>query len=244
MPIAWRLFRRNLSASHRRSLLGYLWLFMPMLATGAICLYLQARDIVSVMSPGMSYPLFVLSGMLLWQLFMESLEAPLQRLQADRQLITRSRVPHEALLMAGMLEVLLNGAIRLAGLLVILLLYRVQPGANLLLVPVGMVALLFLGTGIGLILAPLGLLYDDIGRAMTLLARFWFFLTPVLYPIPGRMAHFNPVTPLLDTTRMALVEGRWWDRDFWEVAAAGVAFTLLGWLLYRLARPHVVARLG
>jgi len=242
--IAWRLFRSNLRVRHRRTFLGYLWLLLPAIGTALICNYIQSRRIISIRPTALPYPLFVLSGMILWQCFVDAINAPLQHLAAARQLITRSRVPHEAILLAGVMEVLTNAAIRIAVLILILAIW-VPLTPMVLLLPFGVLALVTLGFAIGLALAPLGLLYDDIGRVLTLATAFWFFLTPVIYPLPTRgMLLFNPVAPLLVASRTWLV-GRWYATPgFLSVIVGSVVALVLAWLWYRLARPHFVSRLG
>jgi lipopolysaccharide transport system permease protein len=244
LPLGWRLFRSNLRVRYRRSWLGYVWLLLPALGTAALAAFIQSRRIVSFAPTELPYPLFVLAGIILWQLFGEALNAPLQQLQAGRQLVTRSRVPHEALIAAGALEVVLNAGIRLVVLLAALAWFGVVPGAGLLLVPAGMAALLVLGLALGLLLAPLGLLYDDIGRGLTLVLSFGFFLTPVVYPIPaGSLLRFNPLAPPIDTVRHG-ISGAGAAPGFLAVAAGAVLLLAVAWFCYRLARPHFTARLG
>jgi lipopolysaccharide transport system permease protein len=241
---AWQLFRRNLQVRYRRAWLGYLWLLLPTLGTTAVWVYVQSRRIISVAPTDLPYPVHVLAGMVFWLVFVDALNAPLQQLSAGRQLITRSRVPHEALIGAGILEVLLNCAVRLVILAAALIAYRAPVGPGVLLVPFGIAALLLFGLAVGLLLAPLGMLYDDVGRAMALGIGFLFFLTPIFYRAPDSgPLRFNPVTPLLDTTRAWLTSGSA-SSGFAAVTLAGGAILLFAWLLHRIARPHVVARLG
>lgn len=243
-PVGWKLFESNLRVRYRRSWLGYVWLLLPALGTAALAAYIQSRRIVSFADTQLPYPLFVLSGIILWQLFTEALNAPLQQLNSGRQLVTRSRVPHEALVFAGMFELLLNAFIRLLVLAGALVAFGLPIVPAMLLVPLGMLALAVLGLGLGTLLAPVGLLYDDIGRGLTLLLSFGFFLTPIVYPIPARsLLRFNPVAPIMDTVRQWLV-GAGPAPGFTAVAAAGALLLVLAWLFFRLARPHVVSRLG
>jgi lipopolysaccharide transport system permease protein len=243
-PIGWRLFRSNMRVRYRRSWFGYVWLLLPAIGTAALAAFIQARRIVSVAPTELPYPLFVLSGMILWQLFTEALNAPMQQLQAGRQLVTRSRVPHEALIVAGLFELLLNSAIRLTVLAAALVAFAIPFAPAMLLVPLGVASLAVLGLAVGILLAPVGLLYDDVSRGLTMLLSFGFFLTPILYPIPaGSPLRFNPLTPILETVRHWLV-GEGAASGFFAVAAGGTALLVIAWLFYRLACTHFVSRLG
>lgn len=241
---AWHLFRSNLRVRYRRSWLGYLWLLLPSIATTMVWVYVQSRRIVDVAPTHVPYPLYVLAGIILWQVFVDAFNAPLQQLTGARQLITRSRVPHEALILAGTYEVLLNCAVRLLVLIPLLAVWRAPVGAGALLVPIGVGALLLFGLALGLFAAPFGMLYDDVGRAMTLLTGLLFFLTPVIYSTPpAGIVRLNPITPLLDTTRAWLTSGQV-RTGFLTVSSVALIGVVIGLLFERLTRPHIVARLG
>jgi lipopolysaccharide transport system permease protein len=241
---AWALFVANLRAQHRRAWLGYLWLLIPALATAGVCALMQSRRIVAVGETQLPYPLFVLSGMVLWQGFLDGLNGPLEQLGRARQVITRSAAPHEAVIGAAILQALLGSAIRLLVFAAALAFSRVPLSAGAILFPLGLLALLALGLAAGLLAAPLGLLYDDVGRGLFLGAALLFFLTPVAYPLPADgLFRLNPAAVLLGEARGGLTGGGI-DGPFILVAGAALAALLVAWLFYRLARPHVIARLG
>lgn len=242
---AWHLFRANLSAGRRRSLFGYLWLLLPAASTALIGVYLQSRQIVTIAPTVLPYAVHVLAGMVLWQTFLDAFNAPLQQLWAARQLITRSALAHEAVLLAGLLDVALNSAVRLAALGLALAAIGFAPhGAAFALFPAGMLALALLGTALGLAVAPLGMLYDDIRRGLAVVTTLWFFLTPVLYVAASAgPLRLNPVTPLLETARAALIGPQLAPGVVLVAAGAGLLL-VAAWLGYRLARPHIVERLA
>jgi lipopolysaccharide transport system permease protein len=244
LPVTWTLFVANLQTRYRRSWLGALWLLLPTIGTTLVWVYVQRRGLVSIAPAAVPYPVYVLAGTIFWQVFLDALNAPLQQLTLGRQMITRSRVPHEALILAGVLEVLLNCAVRLLVLAPVLVAFHVPVHATLLLVPIGVAALTLLGLTLGLLATPAGMLYDDVGRAITLVTGFWFFLTPVVYATPSLgILRLNPVTPLLDATRAWLISGPM-AGGFALVAGMTLPALLVAWLFQRVARPHVVARLG
>ena len=251
--LAWRLFLHTLRANYRRSWLGYFWLLAPPLATTVIWASLNSARVLKVGPTETPYTVYVLTGTMLGQVFADALSSPLQQLSNARAILTRSRVPHEALLLAGLIEVLFNFTVRLLVLLPVLLWFSSELSltpAALALAPFGVAALLLLGFALGLLLTPFGLLYQDVPRGLALAVGFWFFLTPVIYPWPssGRaalLAKLNPVAPLLEATRGWLTTGRTEAaRDFVFVVALTLPVLLAAWLLQRLARPHIIARLG
>src|SRR5688572_6917102 len=71
-----QLFKRNIKALYRQSFLGVAWAILPPLATAALWIFLRGSNIVSIDDTGISYPVFVLIGTILWQIFSESIFAP------------------------------------------------------------------------------------------------------------------------------------------------------------------------
>lgn len=247
--VAWRLFLHGLRAGYRRSRLGYVWLLLPPAATAATWVYLDRARVLDVGPTETPYPVYVLAGTLLWQVFAEALNSPLQQLSSARNILTRSRTPHEALLLAGLFEVAFNFCVRAAVFAPALVWLGAGWGFPVLLAPAGVASLLLLGCALGLLLAPLGLLYQDVSRGLGLLSGFWFFLTPVVYRPPSGgaaalLSTLNPVSPLLLTTRRWLTLGAAEPaRGFFAVAALSALLLVVALVCYRLARPHLVARL-
>ncbi len=247
--VAWRLFLHNLRGGYRQSRLGYFWLLLPPMAMAATWIYLNSTRVLDVGATDLPYTLYVLAGTVLWQVFAEALNSPLQQLSSARGILTKSRTPHEALLLAGAFEVFFNFAVRAAVMLPVFAWLNPSWGWSVLLAPAGVAALALLGFSLGMLLAPAGLLYRDVQRGLNLMIGFWFFLTPVIYPPPARwpaslLVTLNPVAPLLMTARRWVAGAQAAPAGgFAWVVAVSVLWLVLGWLCYRLARPHLVVRL-
>lgn len=243
--LGWKLLRANLRAGRRNSLFGYLWLLIPALTATLVSSYLQQRHVVALGTTRLPYALHVLAGMVLWQTFLDGFNAPLQGLAGARQLVTRSALPHEAILVSAALEAGLNALVRIAVLALFIAAIGFAPAPRALaLVPAGMAALGVLGFAIGLALAPLALLYDDVRRGLSVIMTFWFFVTPVLYAAPqAGLLLLNPVTALLEPARGSLL-GEPIGAGFALALGGAVLFLVIAWLGYRVARPHVVERMG
>ncbi|XZE51426.1 ABC transporter permease [Planctomycetaceae bacterium SH139] len=248
--LAWRLFVRDLSAQYRLSYLGYLWVFLPPLATMAVWVFLNKQGIMNVGDTPVPYPVFVLTGVLLWEGFAGALNSPLQVIRDAASMLTKINFPREALLIAGFGQVLFNTAVRLLLLAGVFLWYQQSLPWTALLAPLGILSVLMLGFTIGLLLVPVGMLYQDVSRGLVMLTTFWFFLTPVVYPPPtswpGSLLNWmNPVSPLLLTTREMLTTGDLSrSGDFLIVTCLMLMFLVVAWVSYRLALPHLIARMS
>ena len=57
--LGWRMFVRDTSAIYRQSLLGYVWLVLPAIATSLIWIVLNSQKLVSLETSSDSVPLFI-----------------------------------------------------------------------------------------------------------------------------------------------------------------------------------------
>jgi lipopolysaccharide transport system permease protein len=246
--LAGVLFRRNVRAQYRQSLLGYVWLFLPPIVTTLTWVFLNAAGILNIQQADVPYPLYVLIGTLLWQGFVDALNSPLSQLTANKPLLNKVNFPREALIIAGFAEVLLNFAVRLLLLFFVFLFMRFPIPPTILLAPLGMLAVLLLGLTLGLLLVPIGMLYQDIQRGLGVATGLWFFATPIVYTPPtifpfSLIVSLNPVTPLIVTTRDWLTTGLSTQLEkFLLVISCSIVGLLVGWIVLRLAMPHLVAR--
>ena len=248
--LAWRLFIRNISAQYRQTILGYLWAFIPPIFMTLIWIFLNSQNILQVQDTGMPYPLFVLTGTILWQTFVDSINSPLKLVNQSKSLLSKVNFPREALILAATGEVVFNFIIRLLLLVIIFIYYNVDLQWTVVLAPFGVISLIALGITIGIILAPISALYSDIDRGILIITQVWFFLTPVIYPVPGNnlaltLVKLNPVSPLLVTTRDWLITGHTYlATEFLVITFFTFLLSLLGWLFYRLAMPHLISRIS
>lgn len=248
--LAWRLFVRNISAQYRQSLLGYAWAFVPPVFTSLIWIFLQSQKVFGIADTGMPYVVFVIIGTVLWQTFVEALNAPLSMVGASKSMLTKINFPREALILAGVSQALFTFALRAMLIVAVMLWYRVPLQSAMLLAPLGVLALVGLGTAIGLVLTPIGMLYHDVGRGLGYATTVLFFLTPVVYPVPrasfaGTLIELNPVTPLLVCTRDWLFRGEaHLLPGFLWVTGIMLVLLFVGWVLYRVAMPHLISRMS
>ena len=249
--LAWRLLVRNISAQYRQSLLGYLWAFMPPIATTLTFVFLNSQQIISFADDSyLPYPVYVMVGTVLWQGFVDALNSPLKALTQSKSMLSKINFPREALILAGLGEVLFNFMIRLVLLIIIYFWFDITLPPTTWLAPFGILALLALGLMLGLLLSPIGMLYQDIQQSIAIFTSLWLFLTPVAYTPPtwwpaSLVTTINPVSPLLVTTREMLTTGSLTQLGgFLMVSGITLALLLFGWLLYRLAMPRLIERMS
>lgn len=249
--LAWRLFVRDFSSQYRQSALGYFWAVAPPIVTTLPWLFLSSQKILNAGETPIPYPAFVLAGTTLWSAFTDSMMTPLGALNAGRAMMTKINFPREALILGSLGQLTLNLFIRIAVMLVVFLVLGVPfLGWQLLLAPMGVAAVIIAGLALGMLMAPLGMLYTDVTRGTGFLMSFWMILTPVVYMPPeegfaGQLALWNPASPLITTVR------DWFTGQvpqqlggFLLVSFCSAVLAFAGWILLRLTLPMIVERMG
>jgi lipopolysaccharide transport system permease protein len=248
--LAWRLLVRNISSRYRHTFLGYFWAFLPPVMTAGVFVFLQNAGYFTVGPTQVPYGVFVLAGLILWQAFADAVHAPLRLVQQSHSILTKVNFPREALVLAGVGEVLLASLIRLALLMLASVWFGVGLSWTAIWFPFGVLVLIGMGIALGLLITPVAILYHDVGQALPFGLYLWMFLTPVIYPIratwPGSwLALLNPVSPVLDTTRDWLFSSSpQYLSSFFAVSGLTVFALFAGWLLYRLALPILIERMS
>lgn len=248
--LAWRLMVRDIRAQYRQSFLGIAWAFLPPIVMAAGFTLANDANVINVGATDLPYPAYVMFSTALWQTFVEALNGPVQAVTLAKPMLARVNFPREAIILAKLGEVFFNFGIKLILIVALFFWFRIPVSWTVILAPVALIHLIMLGTFIGILLAPLGVLYQDVSKGLTMVTGFWLFLTPVIYPLPsqgtfGFLVKLNPVTPLLVTTRELVTTGVISDAyRFWVVSAITLVGLLLTWVGFRIAMPFVVERVS
>jgi lipopolysaccharide transport system permease protein len=248
--LAWRLFIRDLSAQYRQSFLGFFWAFFPPLVTAGIFILLQSKNIITTSSISVPYPAYVLIGTTLWQIFTDSVNAPLKTLTNAKPYIVKIYFPREALILSSFLGVIFNVLVRTIIILGVFIFFKIGIHAGILLAPIGILFLIIIGMLIGIFLTPIGMLYSDISTSLPIVLQLLFFATPVVYNLPNNFPlnlinFINPVTPILIATRNFLING-YTDNLFHFTIIAILSFfgLILSIIVFRKSLPVVIEKLG
>jgi lipopolysaccharide transport system permease protein len=248
--LAWQLLVRDIKAQYRQSFFGIFWAFVPPIMTAAGLTLANKAQVITIGSTDLPYPAYVMFSMTIWQTFVEALNGPIQAVTKAKIMLAKIYFPREALILAQLGQVGFNFAIKLILIVCLFLWFKIPVAWTVILAPVALIHLIALGTFFGLLLAPLGALYQDISQGMILLVSVWLFLTPVIYPVPteglfAKVVNLNPVTPLLVTIRELTTHGFLSNPlGFWLSSLLAILGLLLAWAVYRLAMPFVIERMS
>jgi ABC-type polysaccharide/polyol phosphate export permease len=234
------LFRRDLQAKYRGSLLGVAWtLANPVLLMAVYLLVFSVLWKTPFGSEG-HYGLFLLVGLSAWIFFSTSVQSASRSMLDNANLIRKTRFPRQLVPLSIVATHLISFAVMLVGLLALnfALLPRVR-GTEWLAIPIAL-GVVALASGLALAIASIDVLFRDVEFLVAALLLPLFFLTPVLYPLSSAdiskhhkvvdVIHWgNPLSPAIQALRDPLFYGRLpHASDVIYLAVASIAALALG----------------
>ncbi|GAA4769316.1 ABC transporter permease [Microbacterium gilvum] len=239
----WLLSARDLKVRYATSWLGYLWSVLDPLVMSLIYWFVFTqifqRDVGAE-----PYIVFLMSALLPWVWFNAAVTDFTRAFNKDAKLVRSTAIPRSI----WVNRIVLSKGIEFLCSLPVLALFAVFGGARvgweIVLFPVAVALQAVLLVGLGLLVAPLCVLYSDLERTTRLILRALFYATPIIYGIHDlpdgfrEAAAFNPLAGIFTIYRAAFFPEQW---DPFAVAAGAamcVAFLAVGMVVFRrLERP-------
>jgi len=175
--ILLNLVRKELKVKYTASVLGAVWSLLNPLVYLAVFTF-----VAKVLGAGIpDFPVYLLSGLLAWNLFSSSLTSGAQSVLDNSNLVKKVAFPHEILPLASVGVALVDFVLQSAVLLVYILAFYGLHWPELALWPLAFVALLVLSVALALWLAAMNVRYRDVGHLLNIGLVVWFWATPIVY---------------------------------------------------------------
>ena len=208
--LAYHLALRDIKLRYKQTAFGIAWaVLQPLL--GVVVFSIVFGRLADVPSDGISYPVFVYSGLLIWVYISNSVEAAAQSLVEHREMVTKVYFPRLIAPLAAIFPGLVDLAISLVILAVFMLGYGVAPDLALLTLPIWIIGGMAVAFGVGTLLSALNALYRDVRYTLAFGLQLWLFISPVVFP--SSLVHgdwrllfaVNPATGVIDGFRWATI---------------------------------------
>lgn len=251
-----QLTQRDLKLRYRQAVMGFAWaLFLPVLTISAgLILRIAFASGGGNMAPS-------LGGIAIkswaWAFFAGAMNFATISLLSNASLVTKIYFPREVLPLASIVAQGVDSLIGLATLLLVGYWMGFHWSLQLLWVPVLIVLLLLLTTGLAFLFACANLFFRDVKYILQVLLTFGIFFTPVLFEPTmfkqyARWMMLNPLSPILEGLRLTLVEHTsllhtitspagyvvWSPWYLLYAAIVGIAATLIGMVAFRKSASY------
>jgi lipopolysaccharide transport system permease protein len=209
----WREFQSR----YRGSALGFVWNILHPLGTVVIFTVIFAQ-VMRARLPGVddiyAYGVYLCAGLFSWNLFAEIVQRCLSVFVDNGNMLKKASFPKSSLPLIVVLSALLNFAIAFGIFMLFLLFTGRFPGVVVLTAIPVLAILLTLAAGLGIFLGTLNVFLRDVGQAVNVALSFWFWLTPIVYPIQAlpefarAWLHANPMAPIVMSLQQIFVNGK------------------------------------
>jgi lipopolysaccharide transport system permease protein len=236
--LLYLMVRRDISVRYRQSAIGAAWaMLQPLLLAVVFSLFLGHYANVPS-APGIPYPVYAVSGMVMWLFIAGALSGVSSSTIASSNLISRVYFPRLIIPLAAVIPHLVDFAIAFVVVIGAMLVYGTAPSPLVVLLPVVTLVALATVVGMGLWLSALHVRYRDVSQAVPFALLLGFFISPIMYPvtlIPAAVKPFyalNPTVGVLEGYRWTLFSGYDFPGAVLLIPLAASIVLLISGLLY------------
>lgn len=219
---------RDIKVRYKQTAIGVVWAILQPVLTTAIftVIFTQFARFDSINIP---YPLFALSGLLIWLFVNSSVTTASNSLVGNVNLVTKVYFPRLIVPIAATLGGLIDFALGFLILVGLMFFYGVNLSRQILLAPVFIFFAIVLTLSFGTLAAALNVRFRDVKFALPFALQIWMFASPVFYPSASLTAkwrfllNLNPLTGILEGFRASLF-GTPFD---WSAVVISFSLTLI-----------------
>ncbi|QFH72146.1 ABC transporter permease [Enterobacter sp. E76] len=245
--------KREFQSKYRNSLLGAAWNIINPLSMIVVYTVVFSQ-VMRAKLPGVdhsfAYSIYLCSGTLVWGLFAEIVGRGQNIFIDNANLLKKINFPRLCLPITAILNALVNFGIIFGLFILFLIVSGFFPGVVFIaLVPVIIVLMIF-AIGLGITIGVLNVFFRDVGQFFSIIMQFWFWFTPIIYPVSilpesiKPFAQLNPMLGVITASQTVLVQGQWPDwGGLIPALLLGVLLIALGLRLFRKNSGEMVDEL-
>ncbi len=248
--LIYQLFRRDFVLAYKKSFLGFSWVLISPIVGILSWLLLNGTGVLNPGDLPIDFAPYVLLTSSLWGLFMGFYSSAQATLDAGSGFINQVKFPHEALLVKQTAQHLANFSLTFLVSVVTLLIFGIVPNITIVLFPIVILPLFFLGGGIGLVMSVINVVTPDFVRFFGVFLGFVFYATPIIYspnienPLLQSLIQINPLTYLIGAARDIIVSGSIGNIDrFLATSIVSFVIFLISLRLFFVSEDKVIERM-
>ncbi|CAN5180141.1 ABC transporter permease [soil metagenome] len=248
-----QLVKTDFKLRYQGSVLGYAWSLLRPLFLFAI-LYVVFSEFLKVGDAIPHYPVYLLLGIVLWNYFTEITSGNVSAVVSKGDLIRKLNFPKYIIVLAGCAGAFINLLLNFVVIGIVMLLSGADIDVSrLYLLPLLLLEMTVLATGLAFALSALFVRLRDVGYIWEVLMQAAFYATPILYPLalaPVSIQKYlllNPVAQIIQDVRHIVVTpdstnvGTIWHPAMWTVPITIALLVALGGGLYFRAQSKYFA---
>jgi lipopolysaccharide transport system permease protein len=227
--------QRDFVAIYKQTVLGPLWFLLQPLFTMTIYTIIFGY-IARMQTDGLPYPLFFLSGIVVWNYFSSCFLKTSDVFITNAGIFGKVYFPRLTVPVAIVITNLLTFTIQFILFLIFIAFFYFTRGQSVqftywvFALPLMVLQMALLGLGFGILVSSLTTKYRDLAFVVSFGIQLWMFATPVVYPmslIPAQWQYLyalNPMVSILEIFRLAFLGAG--TVHAWQWATSWIVTTL------------------
>lgn len=239
-----QLVAREIKRKYSRSYLGILWSVLNPLLNMVVLSFIFTKMFSRSIE---NYPLYLLTGQTIWQLFTGATNAAMTVIVDNRVMLTRVKFPMVIFPVARVYSALVNYLYTFVAYLLMLLVFRIRPNVTMLAAPFIILCVTLFSLGMGYLLAVAYVFFADIKYLYTVLLSLWMYCSAIFYPVEqlpemiGRIIEANPVYNYIACMRSAMLYAAWPTQAQWiRMLVWAVIMYAVGSLIFHRSQNRIM----
>ncbi len=242
-----QLTSRELKRKYARSYLGVIWSILnPLLSMAVLSLIFSQLFRRSIEN----YPIYYLTGYILWQTFTGATTSAVSTLVDNKMLLLKVKFPMKLFVLSRVYTALVNLLYSLAAYVVMLFVFQVSPKWTMLFSPVIIGCLFLFSLGVSYILAVAYVFFGDVKHLYSVLLTLWMYCSAIFYPVEQLTGIIrlvilnNPLYVYIHCLRKAVMYGQLPGTvELVQMVVWGVGSYLLGAAVFRKNKNKIMQRI-
>ncbi len=242
-----QLTSREIKRKYARSYLGIVWSVLnPLLSMTVLSLIFSQIFQRSIEN----YPIYYLTGYLLWQTFTGATNASMTALADNKMLLLKVKFPMELFILTRVYTTAIQLGYSLIAYAVMLAVFGVTPRWTILFSPVILLGLFFFSLGVSYLLCVLYVFFGDVKHLYSVFLTLWMYCSAIFYPIEQlhgfirTVIEHNPLYIYIHCMRKTVMYGELPSAaEFFQMTLWSVSVCILGSAVFRRSRNAVVQKI-
>ena len=248
------LVRRNIKNQYYRSFIGVLWTILNPLLNMAVMAFVFSSLFCSDPSITLDYPLYILSGNIIFNIMRASTSGSLPCLVQQQDMLQKTKVSIGLFPTANVLSSMVTFGFSFIALLIVAL-FRLAVGKyvftwHIVMTIVLLPAVMLFSLGLSYFLSALYVFFRDLEHIYSVILTLWTYLTPLFYTIDRlgnetvkRFMNLNPMYHYVNYFRDILSGTMPTAWQHLVCYAFGIGAFLIGYLFMTIVRNKIAAKL-
>mgnify|MGYP004607698753 FL=1 len=205
------LTSREIKRKYARSYLGIIWSVLnPLLTMAVISAVFSTMFRRSIEN----FPIYYLTGYIIWQLYSEATRASMTVLVDNKNLLIKTKIPKIVFVMSRAYTALTNFFFSCIAYALILAIFRIAPSLVWLFFFYDLLIIMIFSIGVGAILSIMYVFFADIKHLYSVILTLLMYLSAIFYPVdrlPDVMKvvlDYNPIYLFIYIMRVAVMDGQ------------------------------------